>query len=152
MRYLPLTDTDRGGLQGVLRRAVMRDGVVLLASLALAGCIAPGRAENTFTVSEVVDHSSELEGQRINVIGTLSDCQPLSCSLRAADGYWLSIGKSDEFDYAAERFRGQEVVVAATFTGKCVSDPKAEIIAVCTDRSETLADPKILGLASLFRK
>ena len=131
-----------------MRRAV----AVLFSSFALAGCIAPGRAENTFTVSEVVDGSAELKGQRINVVGTLSDCQPLSCGLRAAGGYWLSIGSSDEFDIAAERFRGQEVVVAATFTGKCVTKPKSELIAVCGDRSETLADPKILGLASLSRK
>jgi hypothetical protein len=118
----------------------------------VSGCIASGRADKTFTVAGVISRTPELKGQRINVIGTLSDCQVLSCSLHAEGGYRLSIGPSDDFDAAAARFRGQDVVVAATFTGDCVDSPNDGLIVACADRSDTLSNPRMLGLASLFRK
>ena len=118
--------------------------------IALTGCISPGRADSTYTVREVIEQRVELEGQRINVIGSLSHCQALSCGLSQGE-FYLSIGSSSEFDEAATGFAGDEVVVAAKFTGECVSDPSSGILAVCADRSNTLSQPKLLGLARFFR-
>lgn len=116
----------------------------------LGGCASIGTTHGTYSVQYVVEHRNDLAGQKINVVGTLTSCQPLSCNLSNGE-YHLSIGPSEDFDDAAARYIGEEVVVSATFTGDCVSDPQAGVFAVCADRSRTLANPELISLARYFR-
>ena len=136
----------------------MRRGLALLLSCAalLGGCAsieAPYSVpayEGTYTVREAVEQRASLDGERINVIGLLETCQPLSCGLSEGE-YWLSLGSSPDFDERASRFEGKEVVIAATFHDTCVSDPASGMIAACSDRPDTLSEPTLIGLARFFR-
>jgi len=113
--------------------------------VALSACVA-GRSERPLSVRYVVQNADALDGRQVVVTGWLDECRQLSCPLYAAPEdvgkrwpiYTLSIGSSRWFDAFARRNAPTLVTLRARVHDHCISDPAADVIAVCADRPNTL--------------
>jgi hypothetical protein len=129
----------------------MMPGVFVLAALALGAdgsALPPADRSSSaaaMSVFEVIERQHDLLGRRVVIRGTLSRCQHLSCGLHGTDrnGHdrYLSIGRNPAFDAVAPRHAGRTVEIEARVTDVCLPDVDPDIIALCSDRPGTLADP-----------
>lgn len=124
---------------------------VLLAFLLAAHAVPGGTAERPLTVRHVMENAEALDGREIVVSGWMEECMGLSCELWASRAesrrhpprYFLSIGSSTWFDALAQRSTPRQVTLRARFSAHCVTDPRADVIAACTDRPRSL-DPLVI--------
>ena len=120
--------------------------LVLALALLSCGCVVGPVATAPLTVSEVHANARELIGREITVTGQLTRCLPRGCAItEGEDG--LGIGASPEFDKSVATLGGQKVIIRAVFTGRCFDFEDDDIISVCMDRGDALADPILLGTA-----
>lgn len=120
----------------------------LLTLLLAAHAISTGTPQNPLSVRQVMENAETFDGREVVLSGWLEDCLGLSCLFFASRAesrkhpprYLLSIGSSAWFDAFARRHRPGPVVLRARFDARCVTDPRTDVIAVCTDRARSL-DP-----------
>lgn len=118
--------------------------LLLLSLLAVAGCVT-GPSSSPLTVRHVIEDARSLDGREIVVAGWLEHCQPLSCALyasvedvRSDNPYYLSIGSRPWFDAATRGSGPAWIVLRARLHNRCINDPASGVIAMCSDRPETL--------------
>lgn len=103
--------------------------------------------ERPLSVRQVMENADALDGHEITVAGWIEYCHRLSCPLFASrrevrrdrSDYWISIGRSAWFDAFAARNAPARVTLRARFDARCVVDPAEGVIAVCADRTDSLA-------------
>lgn len=113
--------------------------------LALHGSAAQP-AERPMTVREVMERAEALDGREIVVSGWVEECRRLSCPLfqsrrearREWPRYWLSVGSSPWFESFARRNVPGRMTLRARLDARCVTDPRTEVIALCSDRAGSL--------------
>ena len=120
--------------------------VLVTLFLVLAGCATMKQPADTLSVYEVAKRHAELDGKIIRVRGVVKYCQHLSCVLYSTDNrdHFLSLGTSPSFDDAIDLHLGHEVVVEATLNDDCVQDFDTGVIVMCSDRSDTLHNARIV--------
>ena len=90
----------------------------------------------------------------------LERCYRFGCSISASNdtaSERLSIGGSKSFDLALSQanVRGREILVEGRVKRDCFAHPKGDpafdpnIISVCTDRADQLANPKLIKIYPL---
>ena len=136
----PLSPSRRLLLPG---ESGLRMRLLLFSVLALSACAAG--SVRPLSVRQVIENAEALDGREILVSGWIEECNRLSCPLYgSADEvgkdwpYVLSIGASRWFDSFARRRAPTQVTLRARVRDRCISDPAAEAIALCADRSDTL--------------
>jgi hypothetical protein len=120
-----------------------------MANLSVLVFLAFAAGANTppLTVREVMENAQAVDGKEILLSGWIEHCRPLACILyasrrearRKSSRYWLSIGRSAWFDAFARRHGPGKITLRARFDARCVTDPRSGIIAVCTDRVNSLS-------------
>ena len=124
------------------------DGFMRLLPLlfvALSACVS-GASQRPLSVRHVVQNAEALDGREVVVTGWIDECLRLSCPLyadpedvgKAWPIYVLSIGASRWFDAFARLHAPTRITLRARVHDHCISDPAANVIAVCTDRPSTL--------------
>ena len=120
--------------------------LALLLSLALQASAPPPPRERVLSVREVMENIELYDGRVIVVTGWIDHCEYLSCSLFASKAevkkewprYGLSIGASPWFDAFVLDRAPARITFRARFDGRCVTDPRDNVIALCTDRVRSL--------------
>jgi len=112
----------------------------------LAVCAHAQAKPAALSVLEVSRRSEGLNGKVVRVTGIVRHCQRLSCALLSPtnENHFLSIGRSDAFDRDVRRVLGHEIVIEATLDDRCVVDFDHNIIPICGDRSNSLANPVLI--------
>jgi len=112
----------------------------------LAACASAQARPVALSVLDVSRQSEALNGKVIRVTGVVRDCQRLSCALLSPTDarHFLSIGNSDAFDRSIRRVLGREIVIEATLNNRCVVDFDHDVIPICGDRSDSLANPVLI--------
>jgi|TARA_R100000049_G_C1909542_1_gene57233 hypothetical protein len=126
--------------------------LVLLASL-LSACVSYADRPRTWTVDEVLERALELDGQRIQVVGFVSECDRLNCAIFSqADSprQLLPIGSAPAFDKSVMGFDNREAVVEATLDIACLRSklgtrPDGSPYAPCTDRADVLKNATLVS-------
>lgn len=119
---------------------------LLLCAVATAAAGQP--LGDALSVYQVIAGQSELKGKRVVIQGRISECHRQSCVLFGDDPQglerFLSIGRSASFDVAVRGLGGRTVEIEARVQADCMPFADPEILPVCADRSDTLADPKLV--------
>ena len=113
--------------------------------VALSACVS-GRSDRPLSVRDVVQNAEALDGREVIVTGWIDECRQLSCPLYAGPEdvgkgwpiFFLSIGSSRWFDTFARRNGPTLITLRARVHDHCISDPVADVVAVCADRPNTL--------------
>jgi hypothetical protein len=137
-------------IQGCIVAAV-KASLPLLLSVTLSACVTGGDSR-PWTVRQVVEKAEVLNGTEVVVAGWLETCQRLSCALydspaeATKDGptAYLSVGSSDWFDAEARRNGPAHVIIRARVDSRCISDPRQNVMKLCTDRPGDLHPLEII--------
>tara|TARA_B100000678_G_scaffold202439_1_gene170350 strand:+ start:99 stop:491 length:393 start_codon:yes stop_codon:yes gene_type:complete len=122
--------------------------LVLLASL-LAGCVSHADRPHALTVDEVFDRIFELDGQRIQVVGFVSECDRFNCAIFsrvASPRRSLPIASSSNFDKSVMGFNNREAIIEATLDIRCLGIRReGRPLMPCTDRADVLKDATLVS-------
>ena len=110
--------------------------IALLVMTLAASASAQGALPRQLVVEDLAPRLAEFDGERVQVRGAIRDCTATSCSIEGLDGSAISIGPSEAFDRAIEKYLGRAVTIEATVNVECLSGT-----VICLDRVGELRDP-----------
>ena len=127
--------------------------IVIAIGLLASGCTTASQSPPELTVAEFYELAPQLVGQTVTIVGFVEPCVPLGCAITAKPSggdnqvLSISIGTAPSFDRAVRHLGGRQIRMRATFTGRCFDfDPNDDVIVVCADRGNSLAEPEFLGV------